>query len=508
MALLSLLLVFSVLCIATLWKRFTSRRHQRLPPGLKKLPGPKGYPFIGSVPDVPEKNGFIKFAEWGKQYGPIYQVNLAGSNHVRISSDQIAQDLLAKKGAIYSDRPHIPALIDDNRTSGQYLPLTSKNNAWSRQRKFANIIMRESEKAQFHRYPEIEAKRMLVELMDQPSQCNHVLESFVSRVTCRLAWGHSEASDELKQRARELLIGVSPTGALGNKLPFLMSLPDWLVPAKAWERRRARTERRFFEMMQKDVENDMKEKRAPQSWMRTFLESRGSWGFQYELEGAYAVGMHGIAGALTIAAPMQAFCLAMCHYPQYLPMLQEELDRVCGDRLPRAEDRPNLPFLRAIIRECLRWRPPVPTGIPHYLIQDDTYNGYHIPAGSVMHPLEWAISRDPTIFPDPESFNPLRWLESSYPTYQEPLTQYPTIINCTQFGYGRRLCQGQTVADEDLLIGIGSIAWLFDLSKHSDEADDESCTDSGYDPQSESDEISEKESSIHLNKEATISYES
>jgi len=259
--------------------------------------------------------------------------------------------------------------------------------------------------------------------------------------------------------------------------------------------------------MQKDVENDMKEKRAPQSWMRTFLESRGSWGFQYELEGAYAVGMHGIAGALTIAAPMQTFCLAMCHYPQYLPMLQEELERVCGDRLPRADDRPNLPFLRAIIRECLRWRPPVPTGIPHYLTQDDTYNGYHIPAGSVMHPLEWAISRDPTMFPDPESFNPLRWLEPSYPTYQEPLTQYPTIINCTQFGYGRRVCQGQTVADEDLLIGIGSIAWLFDISKHTNEAETESCSDSGYDSQSETEEISEKESLIHSNKEATISSE-
>jgi hypothetical protein len=69
----------------------------------------------------------MKFAEWGKEYGPIYQVDLAGSNHVWISSDQIARDLLAKKGAIYSDRPHIPALIDDNRDSGQYLPLMSKN---------------------------------------------------------------------------------------------------------------------------------------------------------------------------------------------------------------------------------------------------------------------------------------------------------------------------------------------------------------------------------------------
>jgi hypothetical protein len=72
------------------------------------------------------------------------------------------------------------------------------------------------------------------------------------------------------------------------------------------------------------------------------------------------------------------------------------------------------------------------------------------------------------MFPDPETFNPLRWIEPEYPTYQEPLTQFPTIINSTQFGYGRRTCQGQTVADEDLLIGIGSIAWLFNISQKAD----------------------------------------
>lgn len=86
-----------------------------------------GYPIIGSIPEVPEKNGFIKFADWGKEHGPIYQCNLAGSNHVWISSEKIAHDLLSKKAAIYSDRPHIPALIDDNRTSAQYLPLLSRN---------------------------------------------------------------------------------------------------------------------------------------------------------------------------------------------------------------------------------------------------------------------------------------------------------------------------------------------------------------------------------------------
>jgi len=86
-----------------------------------------GWPIIGSVPEVPEKLSWVKFADWGKQYGPIYQVNLAGHNHVWISRDRIAHELLSKKSAIYSDRPHIPALIADNRDSGQYLPLMSRN---------------------------------------------------------------------------------------------------------------------------------------------------------------------------------------------------------------------------------------------------------------------------------------------------------------------------------------------------------------------------------------------
>lgn len=214
----------------------------------------------------------------------------------------------------------------------------------------------------FYNYPELESVRLLFELMTDPSRYNHSLESFISRVTCRLAWGTSTPSDELKQRARELLIGVSPNGALTNKLGFLKALPEWLVPAKAWEFRRYRTESRFFTILQNDVREGLKNKTAPESWMRHFLENKSKTGFASDLEGAYAVGMHGIAGALTIAAPMQSFCLAMCHYPQYQSILHEEIDRVLGDRLPKLSDMPEMPVLRAFIRETMRWRPPVPTG--------------------------------------------------------------------------------------------------------------------------------------------------
>ncbi|KAK0257970.1 hypothetical protein LTS16_002039 [Friedmanniomyces endolithicus] len=402
-----------------------------------------------------------------------------GTNHVWITRDKIARDLLTKRSAIYSDRPFIPALEQDDRTSGQYLPLMSRNEKWVRQRKFAKQTMDTSENASFYGYPELKSVRLLFELMTEPSKYNVAMESFIARVTSRLAWGTPTPSDELKQRARELLIGVSPGGALGNKLPFLMSLPERLAAPKAWEARRSRTERKFFETMQAEVQQDVDSKRKAtsskiprpiasrpkQSWMRMFLERKKSWGFRSDLEGAFAVGMHGIAGALTIAAPMQSFCLALCHYPQYQPILHEEIDRVLGDRMPTFDHMEEMPVLRAFIRETLRWRPPVPTGIPHELIQDDMYEGYHIPAGSVIHPLEWSISRDPQVFLEPDQWNPMRWLEAKYPTYQEPLSKYPTITQYSQFGYGRRTCQGMAVTEADLFVGLGSVAWLFSMAK-------------------------------------------
>lgn len=79
------------------------------------------------MPDVPDKNSFLKFHEWGLQYGPIYQVNLAGQNHVWITRDNVAQDILGKRAANFSERPFIPSLQADNRNSGHYLPLMSRN---------------------------------------------------------------------------------------------------------------------------------------------------------------------------------------------------------------------------------------------------------------------------------------------------------------------------------------------------------------------------------------------
>ena len=104
-------------------------------------------------------------------------------------------------------------------------------------------------------------------------------------------------------------------------------------------------------------------------------------------------------------------------------------------------------------------------GIPHFSTKDDIYEGMFIPAGTNVHPNQWAIHREAALYPDPESFNPDRWLSSSYPTYREPLIQYPNINNYSSFGFGRRICPGMHIAERSLNVLIARIAWACDIKK-------------------------------------------
>src|SRR2546421_3377596 len=89
------------------------------------------------------------------------------------------------------------------------------------------------------------------------------------------------------------------------------------------------------------------------------------------------------------------------------------------------------PFLTPLSRPKL-----IKLGVPRLLQADDVYEGYFIPKGTIVHAVELAIARDPVAYPDPEAYNPARWLDPSFPTYKEPLTEFPKLMGHHQFGCG------------------------------------------------------------------------
>lgn len=128
------------------------------------------------------------------------------------------------------------------------------------------------------------------------------------------------------------------------------------------------------------------------------------------------------------AAALSTFFLAVLLNPSAQQRAQAELDAVVGhDRLPTLGDRDNLPYVRALCSEILRWNPTAPLGLPHRLIQDDAYNKYFLPAGSVFFVNIRKLLRDPRRYADPEAFRPERFLG-------EPEFAPEKIV----FGFGRR----------------------------------------------------------------------
>jgi len=103
--------------------------------------------------------------------------------------------------------------------------------------------------------------------------------------------------------------------------------------------------------------------------------------------------------------------LAIVLHPDAREKSQDEIDAVVGsERLPEPEDRTALPYLEALLKEVYRWNPPVPLVLPRRVTEENTYDSYTIPAGSMIMLNVWAIGRDPDYYEDPGVFKPERFL--------------------------------------------------------------------------------------------------
>ncbi|KAJ7436791.1 cytochrome P450, partial [Mycena galericulata] len=159
------------------------------------------------------------------------------------------------------------------------------------------------------------------------------------------------------------------------------------------------------------------------------------------------------------AAALSVFIPAMTLYPDVMRTAQVELDEVVGQgRMPSFSDRPNLPYVEAIVKEVLRWRPVGPLGMKSAL--DDWYNGYFIPKVGKY--------RDPEIFPDFDEFRPERFLEQ--PNLYHTSYGFGRRRTVSFISYARRICVGMAIANQTLFIDIACMLSALEISAPVDSA--------------------------------------
>ncbi|KAL3475767.1 cytochrome P450 [Aspergillus californicus] len=157
----------------------------------------------------------------------------------------------------------------------------------------------------------------------------------------------------------------------------------------------------------------------------------------------------------------------MCVFKDVQEKAHRELDQVVGvDRMPDWTDETRLPYVDAIVRESLRWRTvTILGGIPHAPIHDDVFGGYTIPSGTWIAGNMWSMHRNPKDFPDPDRFYPERFLEEKQP--------FPNKKGHSAFGWGRRQCSGQPLAEQGLFLTMARFLWAFEIRPGLDEKGNE-----------------------------------
>ncbi|KAH9916829.1 cytochrome P450, partial [Amylocystis lapponica] len=130
---------------------------------------------------------------------------------------------------------------------------------------------------------------------------------------------------------------------------------------------------------------------------------------------------------------------------------------------PTLDDRDRLPYVRALWVEVLRWNPVVPLGAPHRLMEDDIYEGYFLPKGSIVIANIWKFLHDPEQYADPPplEFKPERFLPSNG---KEAECDPREVI----FGFGRRVCPGSHciyLADASVFLSCAMSLAVLNISK-------------------------------------------
>ena len=264
-----------------------------------------------------------------------------------------------------------------------------------------------------------ESARLVKDLVLDPAQYTTLFQRYASALILRLTYGTQieTGKEEIVRLVYENQVNFERVAAPGkylvDLLPVLLYLPSWMASFKQEAAAHRKREVALFSGLVKGVQEDIESGTAGPSFTRMWLENKQKFAVS-DLQGTYVMGGLYSAAASTTASLAMSWILLMVLNPQWMKRLQEELDRVVGpDRIPVFDDLPQLPMVRAVVKEVARLRPvtaggkttwsPSPqqfpsgsltmtfcyAGIPHKTTADDVYNGYFIPKGSLIHPNLW-----------------------------------------------------------------------------------------------------------------------
>ncbi|KAK2041935.1 cytochrome P450 [Colletotrichum somersetense] len=442
---------FRILKLADL--KYSSGKKKRTMP-----PGPPGLPVLGNLIQMMKKPfrsivGYTLLIP----YGEMVTLRMGSKTWVVLNSDRVVSEIIAKRGKITNDRPHMP--IASDLVSNGRRTVIRQEKEWQEGRPVMHQLLSGSNLKVYAGMQELESVDMLRRYLRDPNLWFAHNYRYATSVLYRIVMGYplnktKAQLDDCQRVTIEFVTAINRSYV--DFFPWLSKLPHLLQPWRRFWSKMGSFHRRVFHEWWEPIKTAVSNGSAPPSFVRDVLLHPDIKFDGDDEEAMYLATSVMAAGGDNTRMTINVFIMAMATRPEAQLRAREEIDRVCTDdeslRLPRMSDLSSMPYVAAMIKEVLRRRPTVPIVPPHQLTEDLEFDGYFIPAGTCFLINSIGLSSE---FADPHEFRPERWVGDS---------GSDTIPNFWGSGGGRRVCVGWKVAEQALFISFARLLYCFEFS--------------------------------------------
>ncbi|KAL1552546.1 unspecific monooxygenase [Salvia divinorum] len=443
------------------------RRRRSLPPG------PFPLPIVGNMLQL-GSNPHQTFAKLSKRYGPLMSIHLGSLYTVIVSSPEMAKEILHRHGQVFSGRTIAQAVeaCGHDKISMGFLPVASE---WRDMRKickeqmFSNQSMEASQGLR---------RLKLLQLLDFVRKCSdegravNIREAaFITTLNLMSATLFSLQATEFDSRAtmefKEIIEGVATIIGVPNfadYFPFLRPFDPQGVKRKADV---------FFGKLLAKIEGYLNERiefrkanpNAPKKddFLETVFDIIEANDYNLKTDHFTHLMLDlFVGGTDTNTTSIEWIMSELVMNPDKMKKLKAELKSVAGEKkIVEESEMGNLPYLLAVFKEVMRIHPPGPLLLPRRAESDQMVKGYMIPEGTQILINVWAIGRDPSIWKNPESFEPERFMDQKIDFKGQDYELLP-------FGAGRRVCPGMPLANRIIHMTVATLVHNFDWKLEDD----------------------------------------
>ncbi|KAF8123441.1 cytochrome P450 [Boletus edulis] len=424
------LVVVGVLVVSafTLLKRRRQTVH-----GFRLLPGPVPLPLVGNLFSIDAKKPWMTYAEWATRYGDIFVIRVLKQDIIVINSEKIAKDLFEHRSNIYSDRPYLatrdPYGWSFNLAWAQY------GDKWRSQRRIFHQTFRAELALVFRPVQLRKAHQLVLDILSAPHDFSKHFQKFSAAVIMSIVYDYEVAPEhdhlvELFERGNALAMeSLTPElSSIIDAFPFGKCLPEWF-PGAVLRRKADLSKHCAMQMIEEPFEYARKREAMGSSASAMALDLLRATK-DVDDPSQLQLSKDTCATAFLVqkrqtTSTLKCFMLAMLQHPEVQERTQAEIDAVVGtDRLPNFDDRPNLPYVKAVLLETLRM----------------------------------AINHNEDAYPEPDVFKPERFFVGGK-------LRGDKSTESLAFGFGRRACPARYNADNSVWIAIVLILCALKIAK-------------------------------------------